>query len=420
MVKRLIVFLISIGLLAGVAVPAFGAEAAAVNVGGNADHGNFLVGPNGMSLYIFTKDSVDTSVCSGGCAASWPPLRVAEGTTPTAGSGVPGKLGTIARTDGTPQVTYNGWPLYSFAEDAKVGDATGQGLGNIWWVMKTDTVGTGMNSDLGDLVVGNNGMTVYIFLKDEAGKSNCTGNCAVNWPPLTVSAGTSPTRGADVTGKLGTITRADGTRPVTYNDWPLYYWVKDAKPGEATGQNVGNVWFVVQPSTVSMSSSAELGSFLTGFNGMTLYTFTKDTAGVSNCSGQCAVNWPPLTIRNGESVLPGKGVLGGLGLIKRADGPSQITYNGWPLYYWIKDAKPGDTTGHNVGTVWLAADPDISPTNYQKLLNRQLVNERLIQLLSSISAQRPATLQAEFDAIQKAYLDVIAGNKDMIKWQSGG
>ena len=50
MVKRLIVFLISIGLLAGVAAPAFGAEAAAVNVGGNADHGNFLVGPNGMSL----------------------------------------------------------------------------------------------------------------------------------------------------------------------------------------------------------------------------------------------------------------------------------------------------------------------------------------------------------------------------------
>lgn len=313
MVKRLIIFLISIGLLAGVAGPAFAAESPAVKVGGNADHGNFVVGLNGMSLYTFTKD--------------------------------------------------------------------------------------------------------------EPGKSNCSGKCATAWPPLTVAAGASPSRGAGVSGSLGTITRADGTRQVTYNDWPHYYWVKDGKPGEATGQNVGNVWFVVQPSTVSMSSSAELGSFLTGFNGMTLYTFTKDTAGVSNCSGQCVVNWPPLTIRNGESVLSGKGVLGGLGglgLIKRADGPSQITYNGWPLYYWIRDAKPGDTTGHNVGTVWFVADPDISQTNYQKLLNRQFVNERLIQLLSSISAQLPATLQAEFDAIQNAYLAVIAGNKDMIKWQSGG
>ncbi len=351
MVKRLIVLLISIGLLAGVAAPVFGAESPTVTVGGNADHGNFLVGANGMSLYIFTRDSVNTSVCSGKCAENWPPLRVAEGTTPAAGPGVPGKLATIARADGSPQVTYNGWPLYYWFKDAKVGDATGHSAGNVWWVMKTDTVGTGRNADLGDLVVGNNGMTLYIFLKDEAGESNCTGNCAVNWPPLTVPAGTSPTRGADVTEKLGTISREDGTRQITYNDWPLYYWAKDAKPDDATGQNVENVWYVVKPSTVSTSSSAELGSFLTGFNGMTLYTFTKDSPGTSNCSGQCAVNWPPLTIRNGESVLPGKGVLEGLGLIDRADGTSQITYNSWPLYYWIKDAKPGDTTGQNVGNV---------------------------------------------------------------------
>lgn len=111
--------------------------------------------------------------------------------------------------------------------------------------------------------------------------------------------------------------------------------------------------------------------------------------------------------------------MGGLGVISRADGTSQITYNGWPLYYWVKDAKPGDTTGQNVGNVWFVADPDISPTNYQKLLNRQFVNERLIQILSSVSAQLSPELLAEFDAIQKAYLDVIAGKADLIKWQGG-
>ena len=152
---------------------------------------------------------------------------------------------------------------------------------------------------------------------------------------------------------------------------------------------------------------------------MTLYIFLKDEVGKSNCTGNCASAWPPLTVAAGASPSRGASVSGRLGAITRDDGSRQITYNGWPLYYWINDAKPGDTTGQNVGNVWFVAHPDISPTNYQKLLNRQFVNERLVQILSSVSAQLTPELLAEFDAIQKAYLDVIAGKADMIKWQGG-
>jgi predicted lipoprotein with Yx(FWY)xxD motif len=87
-----------------------------------------VAGSNGMTVYNFTKDVKDsgTSACTGGCATKWPALTVPAGTTPTAGAGATGKLGTITRTDdGTLQVTYNGLPLYFFSGDTKPGDSNG-------------------------------------------------------------------------------------------------------------------------------------------------------------------------------------------------------------------------------------------------------------------------------------------------------
>ena len=92
-----------------------------------------------------------------------------------------------------------------------------------------------------------------------------------------------------------------------------------------------------------------LGTVLTDANGMTLYTFDKDVDGVSACYEKCAVNWPPvLATDNAEADDD-------FGLAKRNDGTMQWTYYGMPLYLWIKDEKPGDTTGDGVGGVWHAA-----------------------------------------------------------------
>jgi predicted lipoprotein with Yx(FWY)xxD motif len=98
------------------------------------------------------------------------------------------------------------------------------------------------------LVDGDDGMTVYIFTKDvkDSGKSVCTGDCLVTWPALTVPAGATPTGGAGVTGKLGTITREDdGTLQVTYNGLPLYYFKNDKAPGDANG--IYENWEAVKP-----------------------------------------------------------------------------------------------------------------------------------------------------------------------------
>lgn len=88
---------------------------------------------------------------------------------------------------------------------------------------------------------------------------------------------------------------------------------------------------------------------LTGPNGMTLYTFDKDAPGVSNCYDKCAENWPPAFVDEGAAAE------GDFTIVERTDGTKIWAYKGWPLYYWVKDEKPGDTTGDMVGGVWHTA-----------------------------------------------------------------
>ena len=89
---------------------------------------------NSHTVYNFDSDSPGVSRCTGGCASTWPPLTIAAGTTPTGGPGVTGQLGTIARADGSIQVTYKGLPLYFFHSDSKPGDTKGNYTG--WSLVK--------------------------------------------------------------------------------------------------------------------------------------------------------------------------------------------------------------------------------------------------------------------------------------------
>ena len=98
--------------------------------------GTYLTGEGDMTLYTFKNDTKDAgmSTCSGGCATAWPPFVTEGDEKATAGDGVTGSLGTITRDDGTTQVTYNGMPLYYFANDKASGDTAGQGLNDLWFV----------------------------------------------------------------------------------------------------------------------------------------------------------------------------------------------------------------------------------------------------------------------------------------------
>jgi predicted lipoprotein with Yx(FWY)xxD motif len=110
------------------------AMAGMVNLSSNADFGEILTDGEGRALYLFTEDVGGASTCTGDCATAWPPFTV-EGE-PMAGTGVDqAMLGTITRDDGTTQVTYNGHPLYYYAEDVNPGDVTGQGVGDVWYLV---------------------------------------------------------------------------------------------------------------------------------------------------------------------------------------------------------------------------------------------------------------------------------------------
>ncbi|MBT2521543.1 hypothetical protein [Arthrobacter sp. ISL-28] len=103
------------------------------------------------------------------------------------------------------------------------------------------------SSSKGEIVVDGKGMSVYYFTKDvkDSGKSNCTGDCLVAWPPVLTTNETPKVEG--VTGKVGTIDTPDGKKQVTVEGMPVYLWEKDKAPGDVTGQGVGNVWYLVAP-----------------------------------------------------------------------------------------------------------------------------------------------------------------------------
>jgi predicted lipoprotein with Yx(FWY)xxD motif len=112
------------------------------------------------------------------------------------------------------------------------------------------TIQVATDPKLGPILVDGKGMTLYLFMADTPGISNCSDACAAAWPPLTVASGAMPTGSMEVSGKLGTITRADGSVQVTVNNLPLYFFIQDKVPGDVTGQGInafGGLWYAVKP-----------------------------------------------------------------------------------------------------------------------------------------------------------------------------
>jgi predicted lipoprotein with Yx(FWY)xxD motif len=104
--------------------------------------------------------------------------------------------------------------------------------------------------------VGPNGKTLYAFDKDTADKSNCSGQCASNWPSLTVSSATAITLGTGLTSAdFATITGTSGSLQVTYNHVPLYYFSGDSAPGDKNGDGVGGIWHLATAATGAPSAS---------------------------------------------------------------------------------------------------------------------------------------------------------------------
>ena len=111
-------------------------------------------------------------------------------------------------------------------------------------------------------------------------------------------------------------------------------------------------------ATVGVAKSS-VGSILVNSNGRTLYLFKADVGMQSACTGACLTKWPPL-LATGRSTAGAGLTASKLATITRSDGSRQITYNGHPLYLFVKDHKPGDVKGQGViafGAAWFALSP---------------------------------------------------------------
>ncbi len=227
--------------------------------------------------------------------------------------------------------------------------------------------------DLGQVLVDKAGFTLYRFDKDSAKppKSTCDGDCAKAWPPV-LAEGEVQLEGVDQA-MVGELTRADGRKQVTVGGWALYRYAKDTKAGETKGQGVGSTWYAANAKGGKAGQAVKeqkadgatklvagkvdgIGPAIVDQEGFTLYMFTKDKKNKQpTCNGDCAKLWPPV-LAEGDVQLEGiESKL--LGTVKRADGATQVTVGGWPVYRYGKDANAGEANGHGVGGTWFVIEP---------------------------------------------------------------
>jgi predicted lipoprotein with Yx(FWY)xxD motif len=229
------------------------------------------------------------------------------------------------------------------------------------------------DSALGEILVGEDGMTVYGFTNDVDGVSTCSGTCADAWPPVIVGPDWAVGPGLD-SGVFSTVERDDGSKQLVAGKWPLYYYSGDSAAGDLNGQGSGDVWFVVGTDAALVEDAAPegtateaavsvqvadspLGEIVVDGDGNTLYGFTNDADGTPTCTGDCATTWPAHLVE-GEPVV-GEGLdPATFTLVEGAEGGQQLVAGTWPLYRFSGDSAPGDVNGQGSGGVWFVVAAD--------------------------------------------------------------
>ncbi|EGR2794522.1 hypothetical protein DU976_01245 [Vibrio navarrensis] len=220
-------------------------------------------------------------------------------------------------------------------------------------LMSFPSIAATSSTVIGDVYSDQMGKSLYTFDKDPVGKSVCMDDCEKFWPPLLVNEQNQSvymnSQGFSI------ITRPDGTKQWALNGKPLYRWIKDTKSGDIEGAGIKGVWPLARADDVSIKLFNDgKRRYLVDENYLTLYTFDKDKVNESVCFDDCAVNWPPATLdeKLAKKELSNLKLTGGFGLIEREKNIYQWTYEGKPLYRWVKDSKAGDTKGDGINGVW--------------------------------------------------------------------
>ncbi len=278
-------------------------------------------------------------------------------------------------TDAAP--TYDGRnPYASDKDEATVGGGVG-GVSTTGGDSRSITADIVLLSDrkFAGYLANSQDRALYMFANDVPGSglSSCTDACLEKWPvfdvkDISVGEGLTET-------DFARFQRPDGAWQTSFKGHPLYYFTMDGDSGEIAGDGVGGRWFVARDYFAFLGAKADLtpegasavAPYLTNKLGRTSYVFMKDTVAkgatgpVSACTGPCLDSWPvwtaPLSLD--ALILPSSMVATDFGNFDREVGGisvKQLTYRGWPLYYYTPDDLAGETSGHLSGA-WRAIDP---------------------------------------------------------------
>ena len=226
------------------------------------------------------------------------------------------------------------------------------------------------SSTFGSYLVDKENRSLYFFSNDPNAQDSCTGGCQAYWPVFSVDNLTADKIGSGLAfSDFGSVTSVSGKKQVTYKGWPLYYYAPNGNnaleaPGNILGDGVNNAWFVAKPDYSIMLVTAQLKghdgisykpdytpgtgktTYFTDDRGLTLYTFVFDSLNKNKFTKPDFSNnavWP--IYETNKIVVPSgidKTKFGSIDVFGR----TQLTYKGWPLYYFGQDAL---TRGLNKG-----------------------------------------------------------------------
>jgi predicted lipoprotein with Yx(FWY)xxD motif len=232
------------------------------------------------TLYVLSTEHAGVLHCKGACLATWRPVEVPSSTKTVKVSSkakVRGKVGFVKRTSTEKQVTYNGYPLYTYAADKNAVQVKGASLaadGGRWYLVHaagTTNATTSFQAQLqaanitgfSGVLEANTSLTYYVLSDEVGGTLHCTGQCLSSWPPLLVGSATTAAEvslGAGVDGKIGFVTRSATQKQVTFNSYPVYTFSGDTGPNQSNGQGItepgGATWHLVDASATTASSTS--------------------------------------------------------------------------------------------------------------------------------------------------------------------
>jgi predicted lipoprotein with Yx(FWY)xxD motif len=335
----------------------------------------------GKTAYVYDKDTTPgKSACTEECAKTWIPLTAPADAKPV------DEWSVIARDDGSKQWAHKGKPLYSFANDKLIGDSKGNNADAVWHMaLLSPADGMALPYGIavqevaeaaGQVIVDAHGMPLYLYDGDvKTGKVECaSGPCGREWRPLTTG------QLSNAIGDFTVIDREDGIQQWAYKGYPLFTYSGDSDLGDANGQGADKNFQIAMiehyflPPGVKIILNERKGGLLASADGKTLYARDRIsfngtgghsarggdrgnpmvgmTIGLSGCDGDCTKSWIPL-LADKDAQPSGYWML-----MDRPDGTRQWAYQGYAVYNYTGDRKPGDTIGQDTYNLAVNDGPD--------------------------------------------------------------